>query len=122
VAESLNKQRAEVEKERKEMEREFNQRSAKIQAQHTIEVTAEGIILDIIPTNFIFTSCSIKPPSLTAAYHQVEGIQRGHETKMRDVKLRIQVEKEQWLEQQGNKQVAVCPRFLQTTATILRDR
>ena len=36
---------------------------------------------------------------------EIERIQRDHENTLRDVKLRIQVEKEQWLENQKQKQV-----------------
>ena len=72
AAELLNKERAQLDADKKKMEEEFNTRAAKVQAQHTIEM---------------------------------EGVQRDHDNTLRDLKLRIQVEKEQWLENQKQKQV-----------------
>lgn len=54
------------------MEEEYQTKTAKVQAQHTIEL---------------------------------ERVQRDHENTLRDIKLRIEVEKEQWLENQKQKQV-----------------
>ncbi|XP_063679698.1 centrosomal protein of 131 kDa-like isoform X2 [Bolinopsis microptera] len=73
AAELLNKDRVQLAGDRKAIEEEFNTKSAKVQAQHTLEM---------------------------------EKVQMEHDNTLRDLKLRIQVEKEQWLENQKQKQVA----------------
>ena len=54
---------------------------------------------------------------------EIEGIQREHENSMRDIKLRIAVEKEQWLENQNQKQhTDLMAREREIRATLLNER
>ena len=54
---------------------------------------------------------------------EIEGIQRDHENSMRDIKLRISVEKEQWLESQKQKQTAdLMSREREIRAALLNER